>query len=278
LQALAAMRIRSLSLFALLFTACAADAGGVGSAEAEQNGDATVSFLSGFGLETTGTLRAGRGLVVRYALDRLPQCRGALGGGAPAWNVTGHYAENGGQEKTFEVTDLSADGRDRVSKPARIALSQGGDVALWFTVSNRWGCIEYDSQFGQNFHFSVGGATPDTQASLVFKAGGAVEQEGALQAGGKVRVRYEQDRLPACRRTHMGNPAWGISGYASLNGAPARAFDTGRPIGADREAVDAILDLPQGGELALWFQVASLGGCTEYDSKQGQNYRFRVAP
>lgn len=272
------MRIRCLSLLALLLSACAPDAGDAASAEAEQNGDATVSFLSGYRQETSGALRAGRGLVVRYALDRLPQCRGALGGGAPAWNVTGHYAENGGPEKTFEVTELSADGRDRVSKPARIALSQGGDVALWFTVSNRWGCIEYDSQFGQNFHFSVGGATPDTQASLVFKADGSIAQEGALQAGAKVRVRYEQGRLPGCRRTHMGNPAWGITGYASLDGEPARAFDTGRPVGGDREPVDAILDLPRGGELALWFQVASLGGCTEYDSKQGQNYRFAVAP
>ena len=31
-----------------------------------------------------------------------------------------------------------------------------------------------------------------------------------------------------------------------------------------------------GGELSLWFQVVSLGGCMQYDSNQGGNYKFPI--
>ncbi|MBX3264039.1 MAG: hypothetical protein KIS78_22010 [Labilithrix sp.] len=257
--------------------ACAAEAPDASSSdEADVTSDATLKLTADFTTTLVGRPKAGGGLRVEYALERLPQCRGNLGGGAPGWNVTGFYSENGGAAKTFEVTELTADGKDRVAKPARLALAHGGDLALWFQVSNRWGCSEYDSQFGQNFHVDVGGPPPDAGATIVFAADGRVDQQGELRAGGKLRVRYEQDRLPQCRRTQGGNPLWGITGFASIAGDPPQSFATGRPAGADREAIDAIVELPRSGELALWFEVTSVGGCHEVDSKGGQNYRFAV--
>jgi hypothetical protein len=69
---------------------------------------------------------------------------------------------------------------------------------------------------------------------------------------------------------------WAITGFAQLDGDPTRTFDTGRAEGSDRVPVDAFVELPRAGELSLWFQVVSMGGCMSYDSKGGANYRFRV--
>jgi hypothetical protein len=237
---------------------------------------ATLAFGSDFKTKLTGTPRAGGALVVDYALDRLPQCRGNVGGGGPGWDISGSYSLNGGPAKSFEVTKLSDDGKDRVSKPARITLSEGGDLAVWFQVSNRWGCNEYDSQFGQNFHVDVTGTPPEADGSIVFKKDGSVDQQGKLHAGGKVKIRYEQDRLPQCRRVQGGMPQWSIGGNAILAGGKAQSFATGRPEGSDRVPIDAVLDLPTPGELQLWFEVSDVGGCHEVDSKGGQNYRFNV--
>lgn len=246
------------------------------AAESDNTSDATLKLTGDFQTALVGRAKAGSALRVEYALERLPQCRGNLGGGAPGWNITGYYSENGAAAKTFEVSELTPDGKDRVAKPARIKLENGGDLALWFQVTNRWGCSEYDSQFGQNFHVDVEGPAPEAGATIVFTKDGSVDQQGTLRAGDKVKIRYEQDRLPQCRRVQNGNPLWAIRGFASLAGAEAQSFATGKPAGSDREPIDAIIDLPRSGELALWFEVTSVGGCHEVDSKGGQNYRFVV--
>lgn len=244
--------------------------------ESDVTAEATVKLTADFKTQLIGRPKAGKGLRIEYAPERLPQCRGLVGGGMPGWAITGYYSENGGPAKIFDPTELSPDNKDRVMKPVTIALEQGGDVALWFQVSSRWGCSEYDSANGQNYHFDVEGPPPVAEAALHFKEDGSVVQDGALRAGGKVKIRYEQDRLPDCRRVERGNPVWTIGGYASINGDEPKIFQTGRPDGSDREAIDAVLDLPRAGELALWFQVTSLGGCNAYDSKDGQNYRFTI--
>lgn len=238
---------------------------------------ATVKFLSDFTTTVSGTPKAGKGLRIEYALDRLPQCRGDVGGGGPAWTITGFYSENGGPAKTFEVTKLSDDGHDRVSKAAVLPIGSGGDVAIWFQVSSRFGCSEYDSQYGQNYHFAVTGRTPEVAARLVFKETGEVEQQGDLHPGDKIAIYYEQGRLPECRRVERGAPVWTVSGFSQFEGGEVKAFDTGRANGSDRDTIDAILELPQRtGQIAFWFEVNSLGGCMHLDSNGGINYVFDV--
>jgi hypothetical protein len=237
---------------------------------------ATLNLAPDFTTRVTGEAIAGKGVRVEYALERLPQCRGNLGGGGPGWNITGFYSENGGSPKTFEVSALTPDGKDRVAKAARIVPTQGGDLSIWFQVVSRFGCSEFDSQFGQNFHLPVKGAIPEAGASIVFHANGSPTQTGELKAGGKVKITYEQDRLPACRRTERGSPVWTITGFSQIDREATRTFDTARPEGSDREELDALVELPHAGELSLWFQVSSLGGCMQYDSEAGANYRFRI--
>lgn len=267
----------------LALAMCAAACGGSESADDAVTGDeanvtseATVTFTSDYQMKVVGTPKAGGTLVVDYALDRLPQCRGNVGGGGPAWNIGGYYSLNGGEPKLFEVTALNADNTDRVTKPARIKLDQGGDLALWFEVSSGFGCHEYDSAFGNNYHVDVTGTVPEAGASITFGKDGEPTVEGTLKAGDTVKIRYEQDRLPECRRVQNGAPLWNISGYAQVAGGETKVFGTGRPEGADREEIDAIVELPRKGELALWFDVVSVGGCHEVDSNGGKNYTFAV--
>ena len=274
------MRYAFVCLIGLVVAGCSAPTSSSPSAptsdEADFTESATIKLGADFKTELLGKPTAGKGIRVEYALERLPQCRGNVGGGGPGWTITGFYSENGGPAKTFDPTTLSPDGTDRVAKATTITPGQGGDLALWFQVTSRWGCSEYDSAFGQNYHFDVAGPPPDASASIVFDKDGSVAQDGTLRAGGKVKIRYEQDRLLACRRVQQGNPVWTITGFASISGAPPETFQTGRPDGSDRVAIDAVVDLPRAGELALWFQVTSLGGCSEFDSKNGQNYRFSI--
>lgn len=243
---------------------------------AEVTGAATLELTGDYELKLTGRPQVGKVLEVRYALERLPQCRGGLGGGAPAWNITGFYSENGGVAKTFAVSELSPDGRDRVAKAAQLEPSEGGDLALWFQVTSAFGCSAYDSFYGQNFHVQVAGEVPEASASLTFAEDGAVVQEGTLRAGERVKIRYAQARLPQCRRVERGTAVWNITGFASIDGAPPHVFGTGKPDGAERVETDVLLELPRGVELALWFQVHSLGGCSHYDPRGGDNYRFAI--
>jgi hypothetical protein len=235
---------------------------------------AAVTFTSAFDTQVTGAPSVGSGLRIDYALDRLPECRGAFNSGAPAWDITGFYSENGGAAKTFAVTDLSPDGKSRVPKPARLEPSQAGDLAIWFQATNRWGCVAYDSNLNKNYHLTVRAGAP--APTITFTKDGTVAQTGALRAGGKVVVRYEQDRLPQCRRTVQGNPGWTIAGFSQLDREAVRPFETARAEGATKKEIDALVDLPHAGTLSLWFQVTSLGGCMQYDSKGGANYTFDV--
>jgi hypothetical protein len=266
------------ALFLLSTVACSAETASSDSAsdDSEVQSDATIKLTADYRMQVVGRPAAGKGLRIEYALERLPQCRGNVGGGGPGWTITGFYSENGGPAKTFDPTALSADGKDRVAKPATIALSQGGDLALWFEVTSRFGCHEFDSAFGNNYHLDVAGPPPDAEASITFGKDGAPSQDGALKAGSTVKIRYEQDRLPECRRSQGGNPQWSIGGFAQSGGGAAQTFQTGRPEGSDREEIDAILELPRSGELSLWFQVVSIGGCMKYDSNGGENYKFRI--
>jgi hypothetical protein len=267
----------SLLLAALPTVGCGGtDAGSSAVAEDDVTSSATIRFVSGFTTNQTGTARAGTNVRVEYALDRLPDCRGDLPGGAPGWNVTGYVSENGGPARTFEVSAVSPDGRSRVAKAAIVPITQGGRAAFWFQIHNRWGCSAFDSAHGQNYGIPVSGPTPDVKGTITFTKDGKVEQTGDLLAGAKVKVRYEQERLPQCRRYERGHAAWTITGFASHAGEAAQTFQTGREGERDRVTEDAILDLPRAGELSLWFQVTSLGGCSAYDSKDGANYRFTV--
>lgn len=267
----------SLAALATTATACAGpttDDATLGD-EAEVNGGASYALTADGAEKLTGAAKAGSPITIQYSLDRLTSCRGNVGGGGPGWNIYGYYSENGGEAKSFEVTKISGTGKDRESKPATIIPSQGGDLAIWFQVTSVFGCTDYDSDFGANYHIQVQGDAPQTLPTITFEKSGDPTVKGDLKAGGKAKIHYAQERLDKCESFQGGNPVYGISGTAMLNGQK-QAFDTGRAEGGKRVAVDAIIDLPAPGQLELYFETTSIHGCHEYDSNMSANYKFDV--
>ena len=95
--------------------------------------------------------KAGTTAKVIYDANRLPGCRGDYNG-KPGWTITGFYQLNGGPVQNFWVAGFSS-----VTNPPApsIPLSTAGALSVWFQVTNRWGCSEYDSNFGANYAFSI---------------------------------------------------------------------------------------------------------------------------
>lgn len=108
------------------------------------NGAVVLGFAADFSETQSGDLHAGGTAVVHYDPDRLPTCQAESGGHA-VWGITGHYQADGGA-----VHDLFLSGGD-----ASFSVPAGKDLAMWFEATNIYGCHEYDSDFGANYHFTV---------------------------------------------------------------------------------------------------------------------------
>lgn len=125
-------------------------------------------------------------------------------------------------------------------------------------------------------------------AKLSLRAGWTTDQHGALVAGGKVVVDYALERLPDCRGTHNGYPAWDLLAHARFQPSgtmveqSVRAFETvnGTPTNV-ASAVPVELSIPRGTtQLELWFENRTGAGssCRTWDSNLDANYTFPVLP
>ena len=118
----------------------------------------------------------------------------------------------------------------------------------------------------------------DTAAppTLSFAADWSIVQSGPVLSGGKVTLHYDVARLPNCRATYHGFPAWGISAYYAVDGgqaftAPVTQFQNGTV-----NAVDATIDVPPESDLAVWFGASDEYGCQQWDSNYEQNFHFAL--
>lgn len=111
----------------------------------------TITFQEDFRVALDGALQAGKSVRVNYDTDRLTACRGELNGG-PGWSITGYWRIDGGPIRSFEAGGFSPS--HGTSEPV-LPLDRSGDLEMWFENTSRWGCRAFDSDFGQNFHFTV---------------------------------------------------------------------------------------------------------------------------
>ncbi len=130
------------------------------------------------------------------------------------------------------------------------------------------------------------GAAARPSATLEFQSGLTTAQHGALVAGGALHVLYALDRLPQCRGTHDGFPAWSTTAFVrflpggQLASAPVQAFVTNNGTPTDQAySVPLDADVPVDATSAeLWFHNQGGAGdvCDGWDSQYGANYRFEV--
>lgn len=104
--------------------------------------------------------------------------------------------------------------------------------------------------------------------------------DGPLVAGEKLRIFFDPSRLPNCRGSKYGFPAWSIVVYYSFDLAQGAKYVP--VVGKSAEQWElvpqiATIDIPPDAQnVWFWAQNTSAFGCVEWDSNFGKNYEFPV--
>ena len=267
--------LRLTFLLATLLVACAVDPSGSQSTGGGGKGDGqepTLTFAADFTESLSGSLLAGSPVRVRYALDRLTACRTESGGSAQ-WGISGYAQFDSGDPVSFAVSRLDNGAVVPVDAELEIPAS-ATHVAMWFTVSDAYGCIAYDSNNSANYAFDVD--RHGLGAVLTFTPDGNVFQTGPIHAGDQIVVDYSPFRVGTCNASQGGYPQWGITGHWMIDGGAVHDFMPARADGDQLVAADPIITVPHGSDLAMWFESTNVYGCHAYDSAYGQNFHFGV--
>ena len=256
------------------FAGCATDGGSSDtSTGGKADGQLTrVTFSEDFSETADGAITAGSPIRIKYDLDRLPDCRGETNG-SDVWGATGYASFDGGEPTTFAVSRLT--GGRTVELEAELDVpSTAHRVQLWFSSSNRWGCIAYDSNDSANYEFEV--EQRSDSAVLSFDADYSESQSGAVVAGGQVVVHYDPSRLSQCAGATGGMAAWSVTGYYKVDSGATKQILVTRAEGPDLVSSDPSITVPHGRKLEVWFDTTSRWGCHAYDSNSGANYVYEI--
>jgi len=153
-------------------------------------------------------------------------------------------------------------------------------LELWLRSERDDGCLEWDSDFGRNYHFEV---HPWAPTRVRFGDDWSESIEGELVAGGVLVVDYDWDRLPDCRVIYRGFPGWEIIAHPRFDaGTPVPAQSVTRPGGQGDPNVHpvlAVFPIPlQARRVELWFENTQYPPtCQAWDSDFGRNYQFEIA-
>lgn len=122
----------------------------------------TVRFGGDWRHEAEGTIEQGGLLRLDYAPERLGTCRARYAGGR-AYNIIASWVFHPG-EQTDSVALYDGDyfaGDESILQPTVQVPEDATSVELWFSNSDRAGCVAWDSAFGDNYHFDVAPAGGD---------------------------------------------------------------------------------------------------------------------
>lgn len=126
------------------------DEGTADRAQGAATSNPTITFNADWSVAVSGALHQGSKVDVVYDPARLTTCRGTQAG-IDQWSISVVW-KLGDLTGSGTVAGLMGTPDHRVT----IDLPQSGDLQIWFTNNNRWGCNAYDSAYGANYHFNVG--------------------------------------------------------------------------------------------------------------------------
>lgn len=241
----------------------------VGSAEQAFTAP-TLTFNADWSIVQSGPIVAGDTITVGYDQNRLPQCRGTLNDGRPAWSITGSYQNNGGSVTDYLVAGYSPDN----SPPSPyVTQTPPGDLSMWFRVDSIFGCEAWDSNYSQNYHFTV-----EPKARIQFNQGWTTTVTGTPRAGRSIEIDYAPARMNQCRGVYNGYETWDIRLYYRFDGGAVTQAPLTASSAYTRISVPAIFYAPDGAhDMEMWFEnTSSYPTCDAWDSVYGQNYHFAL--
>ena len=110
-----------------------------------------VNFGADWSVIQSDALVAGGKVIVRYERARLAGDEQLVQGGEHVWVLSGFVSLNGSSPQTFQLGGRSS---DAIAEQV-LELTEAGTVELWFERSDLYGAHHYDSNYGQNFRFTV---------------------------------------------------------------------------------------------------------------------------
>ncbi|HEX3867096.1 MAG TPA: DUF6209 family protein [Gemmatimonadaceae bacterium] len=231
----------------------------------------TLSFAADWSITQSVPLVGGASATIHYDPARLPKCR-ASAEGFPAWAIGAYYAVDGGQAFSVPVTQFT--GGAVVAVDATFIVPPGEDLAVWFHASDDGGCEQWDSNYGNNFHFAVASA-PTLRFSW---PGWSFAQSAPLGGGASFLVDYDIRRLPYCRGTEPnGVQTWDVVVDYQFDGGAAATASLTTVSENVRTQVPASIVAPSGAStVSVWFENFDSGGCQGWDSAYGANYHFAL--
>ena len=74
----------------------------------------------------------------------------------------------------------------------------------------------------------------------------------------------------------MGHPAWAVTAHWQVDDGAVHDVPATRPETDFLVAADPQITIPNGHDLALWFEATSVWRCHAWDSAYGANYHFAI--
>src|SRR5690606_24494101 len=120
--------------------------------------------------------------------------------------INAHYRIAGGDVHSLHVAG-HAPAPDQIGLP--IELTEAGELEIWFENTSAFGCQAWDSAFGANYRFAITAApVAGDEPTARFPADGSFSLVGDPRQAGQLAIEYDVSRLPTCRDTRYGQPAW----------------------------------------------------------------------
>ncbi|MBU0550599.1 hypothetical protein KKF91_19745 [Myxococcota bacterium] len=116
-----------------------------------------IRFSADWAETTEGPLLPGGLLQIDYAPERLRSCRATYNGGR-TWNIIASWIFQPSGE-TGQVALYQGDyyaGEAAITQPVVNIPENAARVEMWFSNSDRAGCVDWDSNFNENYVFEIG--------------------------------------------------------------------------------------------------------------------------